>query len=172
MPARLDIPQRIRLDRILITRHLLLLKAPLRELHLMRKQITPRQRMPQPKLGPQRPNLPPTQPIPPPHIPPLNLHDPVVVRVPDEPGHAVRGDLVLEVHVGDGRADVVRVEALLRGDVLELDAHVGVDGLERGGGVVEGGVPVERGVDDEPVVVVVDVRVEGYLLFWRTLLVS
>lgn len=156
MIARLNHPQRVRLHGILITRHLLLLISPLRQLNLMRKQITPRQHMPQPKLCPQRLQR---------FRPAIELNDPIVIRVAYEARHTVRGDLVLEFNLGYGRTEVVRVQVLFGGEVAELEASAVGDeskGVERLP-VVEG-VALFGTVKDAPFVVLVDVGVESDLL--------
>ena len=103
MIRRLDKPQRIRPGRILITRHLLLLKPLVGQLDLVREQITSRQGMPQPKNRPQRPQ--PLRRLLVPLVSALNLHKPVVVGVTD--AVAVRRHFILEINVRNGRAVVV-----------------------------------------------------------------
>ena len=70
---------------------------------------------------------------------------------------AVRRHFVLEINVRNGRAVVVRVEAPVSGNVLELDAGEVSDVLQRLGCPVK----VGRGgcVSDGPVVIGVTVRV-------------
>ena len=162
MLTRLNKPQRIILYRILITRHLLLLKAPLRQLDLVRKEIAPLQRMPQPKLRPQRPH--PLLALLVPPIPLGNLDDPVIVRISNEALESIRRDLVLEIHLGHRRAVVVRVQVLLRRGVPELDALSVREVNQRVLFVVLGGVPIRRRVQQDPVVIVVSVRVQRDLL--------
>ena len=55
MGIRLNHPQRVILDSILVASNFLLLKSPLRKLNLVREQVTAGECMPQPELGPQGP---------------------------------------------------------------------------------------------------------------------
>lgn len=165
MDVRLNIPDRIRPNSIFITRHFLLLEPPLRQLNLVRKQITPRKLMPQPKLRLQRP-----QPLHGSHVHPisiLNFYDPVVIRVACEARKAISGHFVLEIDVGDGCADVVRVEAFCGGDVFEADDGAGCypDGV--GVGPVEIVGAFGGDVEDPPVVVTVAMWVERDLLLYE-----
>lgn len=162
MRVRFDHPQRVRPNRVLVARHLLLLKAPLRQLDLVREEVAPRERVPEPELGSDRAQaLGRLRVL---AVAVLNLDEPVVVHVAREALHAVPGDLVLEIDVADRRAQLVRVQVLVRRDVLELDAHVRRDVVQRLDLVVEVRVALRGGVYDEPVVVRVAVRVERDLL--------
>lgn len=160
MRVGLNIPKRVIPHRILVTRHLLLFKRPIRQLDLVREQITPRQRMPQLELGPKRLH----SPIPPRTL--IDLDNPVIVRVTLEARVSVRADLVLEFNVRDRWAHVVRVETFGGGDVFEADGHAVADRDEGLSRPVVVGDAVKCSVDDAPVIVAVDVGVEGDLLFY------
>lgn len=159
MRIRLDIPKGIIPDRILVTRHLLLLICPIRQLDLMREQIASCQRMTQLELRPQGLHIP----IPPRAL--IDLHNPIIVRITLEARVPVRADFVLEVDVRDGWTHIVRVEALGGGDMFEADGHAVVNGNEGLGLPVIVRDTVKGAVDYAPVVVPVEVGVEGNLLF-------
>lgn len=111
----------------------------------MREEVTAGERVPEAELCAEC-----AQPFPGLGVALVARHDldkPVVVGVAGEAGHAICGDLVLEVDVRDGRPHVVRVEALRARDVLELDAHLVGDIYE----CAFVGLP--RRVEDAPVVV-------------------
>ena len=117
--------------------------------------------MPQPELGPQRP-----QPFLGLLISPvtvLYLDKPVVVGVTSESVHSVRRHLVLKFDIGDWWTDVVRVEMLMSCDVAQLDAHPRCY-MRQGGRLIKERILCGT-VDNDPVVIVVSVRIEGDLLF-------
>lgn len=45
----------------------------------------------------------------------LDLNEPIIVAIPFEPGHPVARNFILEVNVGNGRADIMGMESFLRG---------------------------------------------------------
>ena len=86
----------------------------------MREQVAPGERVTEAEVRLERLEAPPRLGVA--RVALDDLDDPVVVRVAREVGHPVRGHLLLEVHVGDGWAEVVRVQGLVGRDVSELDA--------------------------------------------------
>lgn len=176
MGVGLDVPQTVGLDRVLVARNLLLLEAPLGEFdlttnqdqstfrgragychYLVREQITPLQRMPQPE---NRPNCPKPSPggliL---TIPILDLHDPIIVCVTNKTGEPITRHLILEIDIADGRTDVMGVQALERRDVFQADLHVVGDPGDGLGGVVVVRGAFDVGVREPPGVIVVSVRV-------------
>lgn len=82
------------------------------------------------------------------------------------PLESVPRNLVLEIHITDGRSVIMRVEALQSRDMLQADPRALDDLLKRQ--VVpriRGGTIGFRSINDPPVVVLVPVRIEGDLLF-------
>ena len=166
MHVGLHEPQRVIAHRILVARHLLLLPSPVGQLDLVREQVAPLQRMAQPERRPQRPYTLIRLLIPP--IPMLNLHNPIIIRIPRKVRHPIRRHLVLEVDVAHGRADVVRVQVALRLDVAQLDAIAVLDIAQWLRFPFKVWVSDRSRVDYRPVVIFIAVRVEGDLLFYRT----
>jgi hypothetical protein len=152
------------MTRILVASYLLLLETPVGELDLVREEVTPGEEMPQLELGPERLNLLLRDPSV--ALGLVDLDNPMVVRVAVEPFEPIRRDFVLVVDFGDRSADVVRVELLVSGGVVEDESGAVENG--RDGYVVfgVGDVRVDGRVLDEPEVVVVAVRVQGDLLFY------
>lgn len=105
MLSGLNEPQRVRLDSLLIARNFLLLKAPLRELDLVREQVTACHRMLQPEVRPEGPQA--LRRLAVPLVALVYFHDPVIVCVAWVVGHAIPRDLLLEVDIGHWWALVV-----------------------------------------------------------------
>lgn len=162
MRVSLHDPKRVEPNRVLVTRNLLLLEPPLRELDLVRKQVASGQRMAQSKHRPERAEALGRLPVR--AVAVVNLDEPVVVHVAGEPRHAVSRHLVLEIDVRDRRAQLVRVQVLLRRDMPELDTRARRHVLQRLILVVEMIVALGCCVHDLPIVVRVPVGVEGDLL--------
>lgn len=158
----LNVPKRVGHDCLLVASNFLLLERPFRELDLVGEQVAARHGVLQPELRPERSDALRRLPIAPVTL--VDLDNPVVVRVTRVAGDAVARDFILELDVGDGRANIVRVQRLLSLNVPELDASTFGDVGDAV--VLPGGVRVSgRGsVNDAPVVVRVTVRVQGNLL--------
>lgn len=157
MDSCLNIPQRVVQNRLLIAGHLLLLVRPIRQLDFVREEVAPRQRVPQAELRSQRAD--PLARLAIPVVALDDLDDPVIVRVSDEASHAVRGDLLLEVHIGYWWAEVVRVQGLVGRGVAELDACASRDVGNILGLPIDVWVAELGRVDDAPVVIGVNVWV-------------
>lgn len=165
MRVGLDEPKTVLLARVLVASDLLLLEAPVGELDLVREEVASGENMAKAELGPQRLHA----------MPRLlaaldvrrrlvNLDLEMVVRIALESIEAVRRDLVLVVDLGDGSADVVRVELLVGRDVVEHDSVAVENGSGRRVSLGVGNIGVGGGVEDRPDVVVVAVRVQRDLL--------
>ena len=103
----LDLPQRIGQNSLLVASHLLLLETPLRKLDLVRKQVAASHDVPEPELGSEGPETLARFLVT--FIPFVDFDDPIVIRVSRVAGDTVPGDLLLEVDIGDRRADIVRM---------------------------------------------------------------
>lgn len=160
MHRRFDKPERVGFYGIFIACDFLLLVPPVWQFNFMGEEIAPCQRMPEPELRPQCPY--PLLGLPVPFIPTLDFNKPVVICISREPWHSVRGNFILEVNVGHGWADVVRVDVLFSCDVAELDAHSGCNKLE--GQILVVKVSIFASVEDTEVVVLITMRVKGDLL--------
>jgi hypothetical protein len=165
MRVGLRVPDRVRSTRVFVTSHLLLIEPPIRQLDLVREQIAPSQSMSQPELGPQRPQTLHGRLVLPIRVLPIELYEEVIVRVTFETFEPVSRHLVLVIDFGHGRSDVVRVELLVRHDVVEPDLHPVRDYRRWSLGlVIRDGFLGHCIVEDVPIVVLVLVRVEGDLL--------
>lgn len=158
----LNKPKRVRLHSVLVTRHLLLLVPPLRQLDLVGEQITPLQRMLQPKQRPQRSHPLPTLLVP--LIALINLHNPIIIGVPNEVLQPVARHLVLEIHIRHWRAEIVRVQVPLGRDVPKPNARSTRQIREIPVLPVEPWVSLRSRVEDRPVVVMIPMRVQRDLL--------
>lgn len=165
MRVGLDVPQPVLFARVLVARHLLLLEPPLGKLDLVTEEVAagkdvseaeprPERLQPRPRLLAAR------------HVRRklVDLDLEVIVRVAFEAVEAVRRDLVLVVDFGERCADVVRVELLVRGDVVQNDDLLVEDWGRRGVVFGVGDVGIGGAVEEEPDVIVVAVRVKRDLL--------
>lgn len=165
MLVRLDIPQRVLATRVLVARNFLLLEPPLGQFHLVTEQVTPRQHVAEAEPRPQRLEVGLGVLAPIGRLELIDLEDPVVVRVAFEAFEPVARNFVLVVDFADGRADVVRVQLLVRRRVMEYE-RLPVFDRRRGRVRLDvGDVGIGSRVQDEPDVVVVAVRVQRNLLF-------
>lgn len=167
MLSGFDEPDRVWLHRLLVTRYLLLFKGPVRQLDFVREQITPCHRMPQSEVRPEGSQA--LRRLAVTLVALVDLHNPVVVRITRVVRHAIARYLLLEVDIRDRRTLVMRVQVLVRRDVLQLDLHARLDVREGLGLPVMVWVAITGRIQDSPVVVVVTVWVEGDLLFCQCL---
>ena len=159
-----DDPQRVGFDGVLVASDLLLLETPRGKLDLVREEIAPSQCMPKPEHRAQSPETLGRLRVTP--VASLDLHDPVVVRVPRKIRHTVRRHLVLEIDLGDWGTEVVRVETLLGRKMAKLDARAVFDVVQavKRFPVLPWNAFLGR-IGDAPVVVLVSMGVKGNLLF-------
>ena len=136
--------------------------GPIRQFDFVREEIAARLCVSEPELGAK--GLKPFSRFLVPPVALVNFDIPVVVRIAYITRDAVSRYLLLEVDIRDRRAVVVRVEVLLGGGVAQLDAGSRSEVGDRLGEPVSGWVSVLRRVEEEPVIVVVSVRVERDLL--------
>jgi hypothetical protein len=126
----------------------------------VRKQVAAGQRMAQPKLGSQSlDGLASTCSF-------FNLDDPVVVCVALESRVSIRADLVLEVHIRDGRANVMRVQTLLCSDVLKSNSLPITNKGEGLGSPVKVRLSIKGAVYNTPIIIRVNMRIECDLLLY------
>jgi hypothetical protein len=163
MSVRLDEPHRVEYLGILVTRHLLLLEPPLRQLDFMTEQVAARVYVLQSELGPERAQA--FLRLAPAGLVGQYLDLEQVVCVPVKVLEAVRRDFVLVVVFRDWWTDVVRVQLLATDCVCESDLHLVRDVLDWWFEKFFDGVVGDHRVQDEPVVVLVSVGVERNLLF-------
>lgn len=158
----LDVPQRVHEHGLLVARHFLLFKSPVRKLDLVREQVTAGLRVPQAEVSAQSPKT----------FARLlvalvtldNFHDPIIVGVSSISRDAITGHFLLEVDVGHGRTDVMRMEGFLRLNVPDLNACARSDVVNIVVGPVSVRITISRCIHDAPIVVGVTVRIESYLL--------
>ena len=96
----------------------------------------------------------------------INHDHPIVVNVAWESSQTVCRNLVLEVDIGDGRTDIVRMESLVGGNMAQLNARSILDILEGFRFVFVLGVAVRGSIENTPYIILIPVWVEGDLLFW------
>ena len=95
----------------------------------------------------------------------INHDHPVVVDIARKSSQAITRYLVLEVDIGDGWTDIVRVEGLVGDDVPQLDARSIFDVLDGPCFEVVLGIAVGGGIQNPPEIILISVWVEGDLLF-------
>jgi hypothetical protein len=144
--------------------HLLLLKAPLGQLDLVREEVAAAENVPQPELGPKRAEALGGVRVALVRMVALDLDHEVVVGVAVEAFEAVGADLLLPVDVGHRGADVVGVELLVGDDMIEADHELVVDEPKRAVLAGVGAIFGSGVVEDEPLVVLVAMGVQGDLL--------
>lgn len=161
--SALDVPKGVRLHSIFIASHLLLLVAPLGKFHFVREEIASLQGVLKPEVRAESPKT----------LPALHIfaralfyfYNPVIVRVAVEIWGAIRGHLVLEVYLGNGRADIMRMETLVRGEVVKTDCHLRLDVAHGRCSPVEVWVVRERSpVLNAPHVITITMGIESNLL--------
>lgn len=169
----LDVPQGVGFDGILVAGDFLLLKAPFWKLDLVREEIATLQSMTKSEHCAEGSKS--TGAVLVVAIAMFDFNNPVVVRIPDEARETVCGNFILEVDIGNGGTNVMRVKAPVGRGVFKADRHVVVDPFERLGGVIVVGLAFRVSGDDSPVVVCVLVRIESNLLLvaasWVVMLV-
>lgn len=95
----------------------------------------------------------------------LYFDNPVVIRIARKPSHSVCRDLILKVNFGNWWTEVVRMQVLLSGNVPEFDACPVFDVKQfRIVHPVRFRVIIVGRVNDTPVIVLIDMRIQCDLL--------
>ena len=95
----------------------------------------------------------------------LYFDNPIVIRIACKTSHSVCRDLVLKVNFRDWRTEVVRMQVLLSGNVPEFDACPVFDVKQfRIVHPVRFRVVIVGRIDDTPVIVLIDMRIQRDLL--------
>lgn len=157
-----DVPQRVVHDSLFVARYLLLLVGPIGEFDFVREKVATGHGVPQAEFGTQ--SFQAFARLLVPLVTLVDLDIPVIVRIACIARNAITRHFLLEVDVGNGRADVMGVKRLFGVDVPDLDfgarGNVG-DVMIIPVGV---GIAVCSCVDDAPIVIVISVGIERDLL--------
>lgn len=105
VPCRFNVPERVQFHSILVARHFLLFKSPLRQFDLMGEKVTAGHIMSQTKLSPQGSKTLARLPVA--SVTVIDLDNPVVVRVAGKVWDAISGHFILEIDFGHWRTVIM-----------------------------------------------------------------
>ena len=143
--------------------YFLLLPTPLGELDFVREQVTTCHDVPKTELSAQCTKA--LRGLLVAFVTLVDFYDPIVVRIPSIPRNTISGHFLLEVDVGNRRANVMGMKRLVGLHMTNLDALSGGDECDVVVDPASVRVAIGCSVYDAPFVVVVSMRIERDLLF-------